>query len=93
MYDSVEVDTRVMQCRPEITKADVCDAWANAIVVIERITDSFPDVILVAVGSDSNGRLIEMVGATLPDDTVHVFHAMTPPSCENASRNRLGKVK
>jgi len=39
-----------------------------------------PDTILVAVGFDTNGRLIEIVGSVMENGTVRLFHAMTPPS-------------
>ena len=80
MYDSIEVNARIAMRHPEISEDDVKSAWANALVIVERTTASFPDVVLVAVGADANGRLLEIVGTALEDGTVHVFHAMTPPS-------------
>ena len=80
MYETIEVDPRINERHSEILESDVLSAWKNALIVIERIGVPLPDVVLVAVGSDANGRLLEMVGAVLADGTVHVFHAMTPPS-------------
>jgi hypothetical protein len=80
MIDDIEVDSRISERHPEISEADVVSAWCNALIIIERVGAPLPDVILVAVGSDSNGRLMEMVGAVMEDGRVHVFHAMTPPS-------------
>jgi hypothetical protein len=80
LFDAVIVDPRINVRHPEILEADVLSAWHNAMIIIERVGIPLPDVVLVAVGSDANGRLIEMVGAVLTDGTVHVFHAMTPPS-------------
>ena len=80
MFDTIEVDPRINERHPGILGTDVLSAWRNALIVIERAGVPLPDVVLVAVGSDVNGRLIEMVGALLANGTVHVFHAMTPPS-------------
>jgi hypothetical protein len=80
LFETIEVNPRISEKHPEILEVDVLSAWRNALIIIERAGIPLPDVVLVAVGSDANGRLIEMVGAVLGDGTVHVFHAMTPPS-------------
>ena len=40
---------------------------------------------------DANGRLIEMVGSALDEGTVHVFHAMTPPSRKTLRETGIGR--
>lgn len=49
-------------------------------MLVERSADEAPDSLLVAVGFYSRGRLLEMVAVSTGIDSVHVFHAMTPPS-------------
>lgn len=80
VFDEVEVHWRVQARHPELSPEDVESAWRNATVVVERITDSFPDVVLVAVGSDANNRLLEMVATVQESGIVCIFRAMTPPS-------------
>jgi hypothetical protein len=80
LFDEIEIAPRVGVRHPELTNADISSAWANALVVIERSGVSLPDAVLVAIGSDSNDRLIEMVGAVRENGTIYIFHAMTPPS-------------
>ncbi len=48
--------------------------------MIERSGISLPDVVLVAVGFDTNGRVLEMVGVAEETGAIRIFHAMTPPS-------------
>jgi hypothetical protein len=80
LFDEVEVSPRVRVRHPELTDADISSAWKNAPIVIERGGTPLPDVVLVAVGADSNNRLIEMVGAVKENGVIHIFHAMAPPS-------------
>ena len=89
MFDKVEVHGRVQARHPELKAQDVESAWRNASVVVERVTDSFPDVVLVAVGSDSRNRLIEMVATVKDDGTALIFHAMTPPSAKTLQETGL----
>ena len=91
MFDEIEVNPRVSLRHPEISDEDVRSAWENALVVIERTTDAFPDVVLVAVGCDARGRMVEMVGTVLENGGVHVFHAMTPPSNKTYRETGLGR--
>ena len=90
LYDNVEVDNRVQERHPELSEADVLSAWCNAFVIVERSGVPLPDSILVAVGLDTKNRLIEMVGSVLGDGTVHVFHAMTPPSSKTFQEVGMG---
>ena len=76
--DEAIVHPRVQERHPELQSADVLSAWANAIATRSRIDDGTDR--LVALGTDGNGRLVEMVANRLKDGTWVVFHAMTPPS-------------
>jgi hypothetical protein len=80
LFDEIEIAPRVSARHPELKDTDIFSAWENALVVIERSGVPLPDVILVAIGTDSNDRLIEMVGAIKESGVIHIFHAMTPPS-------------
>ena len=80
MFDEIEINPRIPERHPEISNKDIESAWRNKFVIIERSGVPLPDVILIALGSDGNNRLIEMVGAVKENGVVHIFHAMTPPS-------------
>lgn len=80
MFENIEVHGCVITRHPELKPSDVESAWRNALVIIERQPDDFPGAVLVAVGSDSHGRLLEMMAAATAHGGVLVFHAMTPPS-------------
>ena len=87
--DSVVVDARVSKRHPKIKDSDVLSAWGNAISVIRR--DTSEKDFFVVIGSDSKGRLIEMVAAEEVSGTKRIFHAMTPPS--EISLKELGLVR
>lgn len=74
---SVYVHRRVSQRHPELIDADVHSAWESKISWAVRLTSERNHI--VAVGFDSNGRLIEMVAVSNGEDYL-IFHAMTPPS-------------
>jgi len=76
----IEVNERVAQRHAGISPDDIRIAWMNAIKIIERSGGGLPDAVLVAVGFDGRGRLLEMIGVVLPEDKIHVFHALTPPT-------------
>ena len=78
MFDEIEINPRVFERHPEISLKDIESAWRNKFMIIERSGIPLPDVILVALGSDRNYRLIEMVGAIRQNGVVHIFRAMTP---------------
>jgi len=82
VFDKVEVNPRINERHPELLDSDLLIAWCNAFVVIERSGALLPDTILVGIGSDAKGRLIEMVASVTESGTVHLFHAMTPPSAK-----------
>jgi hypothetical protein len=74
VYDSITVHPRVRQRHPEITQEDVAAAWRNKIVLVTR-TFGPPDT-FAAAGMDSKGRLLEMIGISMEDGSVTVYHAM-----------------
>lgn len=74
----VIVHPRVTERHPELLERDVLSAWENMLAYLPRLGDD-PDQ-FIAVGSDSNGRLIEMVARRTDSATWVIFHAMTPPS-------------
>jgi len=76
--EGIVVDKRVHSRHPEIEDADVFSAWRNAISVVRRETSEKD--FLVVVGTDMNGRLLELVAAQQEGGQLLVFHAMTPPS-------------
>lgn len=91
--DGIEVDPRIGRRHPELSNDDVSSAWRNALVVVERSTTTHPDTMLVAVGFDAKGRLLEMVGIVLENERVHVFHAMTPPSKKTLRETGMDRWK
>lgn len=84
--NDVFVHPRVLDRHPDLRERDVLSAWRNALEIARR--DSEDGVYYVAVGSDSNGRLIEMV-AMRSDDEFLIYHAMTPPSKKTMKELRL----
>ena len=56
---------------------DIEHAWFNFIAKAYRGAPNEGEAI--AIGYDSRGRLVELVGAQRPFGTI-VFHAMTPPT-------------
>jgi hypothetical protein len=76
--DNVTIHPRVNERHPEICDADVLDAWQNCIRAVPRI-DKNPNE-YIAVGADSNGRLIEVIALRSLDGDWLIYHAMTPPT-------------
>ena len=74
MFINILVHPRVRQKRPDVTDEDVIHAWRNAIVVAGRVSDH-PDY-YIAAGMDTKGRMLELVGVELENDTFMIFHAM-----------------
>ena len=89
--ERVEVNPRIEKRHPEILSDDVVHAWRNAIMVVERLSRDGPSSLLVAVGFDSRGRLLEMVAVPTGFESVHVFHAMTPPSKKTMREMKQGR--
>jgi hypothetical protein len=61
-----------------ISDNDVLAAWENCLRFKKRSGGAFDEYI--AIGFDSNERLLEMVAAQQSDGSWLVFHAMTPPT-------------
>lgn len=67
-----------MERHPELTPEDIAHAWGNRLATGYRTSEDVRQT--VAVGFDSKGRMIEMVGAHRANGETIIFHAMTPPS-------------
>ena len=74
MFSNITVHPRVNKKRPEISDEDTIHAWHNAIAMVNREYDP-PDYYVVA-GMDSKGRILELVGVELEDNSLMIFHAM-----------------
>ena len=83
----IEINRRVMARHPEISPEDVAHAWAARIATANRRGKYSEET--VAVGFDGKGRMLEMVAVTKADGTMHVFHAMTPPSAKTLRETHL----
>ena len=85
--DDVRVLGRVMERHPELTMEDVLSAWANTVTVAFRADGDRERQI--GVGSDPNGRLVEMVAVRTDDGGWLIYHAMTPPSHKTLTELRI----
>ena len=74
MFSAITVHPRVQRKRPDITDGDAIHAWNNSIMVVNRDYD--PPDYYAAVGMDGKGRMLELVGVELEDDSLMIFHAM-----------------
>ena len=74
MFEKVVVHKRVAERHPDISEQDALQAWRNAVAVVNR-TYSPPDI-YAAAGSDSKGRMLELLGIELEDGTLMIYHAM-----------------
>lgn len=73
---AIGVHPRVHERHPEVVDEDVADAMRSMLRYVQRESGEW-----VAVGLDSNGRLLELVYTyDAEDDFFFVFHGMTPPS-------------
>ncbi|MDR1185302.1 MAG: hypothetical protein LBK67_10985 [Coriobacteriales bacterium] len=72
--EAIQVHPRVHERHPDVADEDVVTAWNNFICRTRRI-DAYDDN-FIAVGFDSAGRLLEMVGVQLPGGGWFIFHAM-----------------
>ena len=84
---NVEVLGRVMERHPELTRDDVLSAWENTVAVAYRIDGEAERQ--VGIGTDRNGRLLEMVAARTKEGGWIVYHAMTPPSRKTLAELRI----
>ena len=78
MDGEVVVHERISLRHPEIEARDVIHAWRHAFVM-QRRELQIPGVV-IALGVDWKGRVLEMIGAGQEDGRVLVFHAFTPPT-------------
>lgn len=85
MFSIITVHPRVHRKHPEIHDDDAIHAWRHAIAIVNR-TYNPPDY-YAAAGMDSKGRLLELVGVELEDDTLMIFHAM---KLSEKMKNELG---
>jgi hypothetical protein len=60
--------------RPEISDEDAIHAWRNAIAIVNR--EYNPPDYYAAAGMDNKGRILELVGVELEDNSLMIFHAM-----------------
>jgi len=74
LFSVITVHPRVQKKHPEITNDDAAHAWHHAIAVANR--ECNPPDYYIAAGMDSKGRMLELVGVELEDDTLMIFHAM-----------------
>ena len=74
MFSNITVHPRVNVKRPEISSEDAIHAWCNAIAIVNREYD--PPDYYAAAGVDSKGRILELVGVELEDNSLMIFHAM-----------------
>ena len=77
MEDAI-VHPRVHEKHPELTDAEVLEAWASCIVAAPRL-DRDPREYL-AIGADGRRRLVEMVARRTDSGVFVIFHAFTPPT-------------
>lgn len=77
---------RIHARHPELRAEDVAHAWEHAIVSAAR-SDARPFEYL-AVGCDTRGRPIEMVGRANENGDWVIWHAFTPPTPK--ARRELG---
>lgn len=81
----VFVHPRVAERHPDLSEADVLEAWAGC----ERWAPRLASNDGVAVGFDARGRFVEMVATRSPDGDWLIYHAMTPPSKKVLAEVRL----
>ncbi len=74
----VTVHKRVFERHPELSEDDVLDAWDSCFRSVPRL-DRNPDE-HIAIGSDSKGRLIEMIAKRTDIGIWIIYHAFTPPT-------------
>lgn len=70
----VQVHARVHERHPEISDEDVRHAYSN--VYAMRMRDYNLPCHFVLAGIDVKGRMLELVGVELSDDSVLIYHAM-----------------
>ena len=74
MFSVINVHPRVQKKHPEIKNEDAIHAWRNAVAIANR--ECNPPDYYIAAGMDSKGRMLELVGVELEDNSLMIFHAM-----------------
>ena len=72
------VHPRVFERHPELSEEDILGAWGACIRAVPRL-DKDPNE-YIAIGSDSKGRLIEMIAQKVDSGFWIIYHAFTPPT-------------
>ena len=72
------IHPRIHERHPEIFDEDVESAFNNVFAQAYRSKDGAEEY--MAIGSDSNGRLLELVYRIDSDGIAIVYHAFTPPT-------------
>ena len=86
----VVVHPRIHEKHPELKDEDVESAFRNIFSQALRSLEEREEY--MAIGSDSNGRLIEIVYRSDPEGNVIIYHAFTPPTKKAlAELGRKGK--
>jgi len=67
-------DEHIIMKHPELSEEDIAHAWENAIASRSRRSDDY-----IAIGFDSNGRLLQICAIRLESGDWLVYHALTPP--------------
>ena len=86
MYMEVFVHQRIHEKHPELEDEDVESAFNNAFAEVRRFDKDVEE--FMAIGSDSKGRLVEIVYRTDFEGNIIIFHAFTPPT--NKALTELG---
>ena len=80
MNEHLFIHPRIHERHPEIDESDVSTAWNGALISARRLDRDQDE--WIAVGLDSNGRVLEMVAVRNSEGQWLIYHAMTPPSKE-----------
>ena len=82
----IVVHPRIHEKHPELDDEDVESAFSNAFAEVRRFDQDNEE--FMAIGSDSKGRLIEIVYRVDLEGNVIIFHGFTPPT--NKALTELG---
>lgn len=87
--DNLIIHPRIHERHPEINDDDVKSAFCNIFAQVYRSKDGAEEY--MAIGSDLNGRLLEMVYRLDSQGIAIVYHAFTPPT--NKALRELGMIE
>ncbi len=73
----IYIHKRITTKHKNITENDVLTAWKNCSHY--RIRTDKEQEEYIALGTDTKGRLIQMVGVLIDKDLL-IYHALTPPT-------------